>query len=101
MTPSAWAFVRTVMMASLSERDERSTASSRLRYRASRAGHGRPPRRSSGGGGIHDQLGLHRQGADPATGCVEDGVGDGGGDADLPDLSHALGAERADQFVVH
>ena len=32
---------------------------------------------------------------------MEDSVGDGGGDADLADLPHALGAERADQLVVH
>src|SRR4051794_9792708 len=114
MTPSAWAFVRTVIWASLSGRRAGCSGPAQgcvtgravdrvvaIAARGSPGGTRRALRRSSGGGGIHHQLGLHREGADPATGCVEDGVGDGCGDADLADLAHALGAERADQVVVH
>jgi hypothetical protein len=40
-----------------------------------------------------------RQFADAAAGGMEDGVGDGGGDADLADLADALEAKRVDHLV--
>ena len=51
-------------------------------------------------GGIHHQLRHHGELADSPTGGVEHCVGDRRRGPDHPDLSDALGAERADELVV-
>src|SRR5919201_3455456 len=48
---------------------------------------------------LEEVLNGDRQLADAAAGGVEDGVGDGGGDADLADLADALDAEGVDDLV--